>query len=164
MKKLFFACLVIAAGPCFALDPAEGPWFSVDEKTGKITAGWELYESGGVLYGKILSLAGYPPTEIAAKCKKNYQGFPVAGAVNQMPLAGTPWIFGLRQDKTGAWSGGSVINPEDGNIYRCKITHHPAGGSRFKAETLEMRGEIGLGIGRSQYWQRCTREEAASLR
>jgi hypothetical protein len=27
-----------------------------------------------------------------------------------------------------------------------------------------MRGEVGLGIGRSQYWRRCTREEAAGLR
>jgi uncharacterized protein (DUF2147 family) len=57
-----------------------------------------------------------------------------------------------------------VVNPEDGNMYRCKITYHPVAGDRFAAGTLEMRGEIGLGIGRSQYWRRCTREEAAALR
>ena len=164
MKKLFFVCLSVLAGQfCFALDPAEGFWLSVDEKSGKITAGWEIYESGGALYGKMLSLVGRPGSEAAARCKKSYQGFPVAGVVNQMPLAGTPWIFGLRRDGEGIWSGGHVVNPEDGNMYRCKITRHSAG-SRFEAEALEMRGEVGLGIGHSQFWRRCTREEAAALR
>ncbi|MDR2747505.1 MAG: DUF2147 domain-containing protein [Treponema sp.] len=164
MKKIIFICLAILAGQfCFALDPAEGYWFSIDEKSGQITAGWEIYENGGLLYGKMLSLAGRQAQEPAAKCKKSYQGFPVAGAVDQMPLAGTPWIFGLRKEAEGTWTGGHVVNPEDGNMYRCKITLHGAGG-RFKAEALEMRGEIGLGIGRSQYWQRCTLEEASALR
>jgi uncharacterized protein (DUF2147 family) len=164
MKKSIFICLIILAGQfCFALDPAEGYWFSVDEKSGQITAGWEIYENGGFLYGKMLSLTGRPGHEVAARCKKSYQGFPVAGAVNQMPLAGTPWIFGLRREDEGTWTGGHVVNPEDGNMYRCKITHHPAGG-RFEIEALEMRGEIGLGIGRSQYWQRCTHEAASALR
>jgi uncharacterized protein (DUF2147 family) len=165
MRKLFFVCLAVLAGQfCFALDPAEGFWFSVDEKSGQITAGWELYEDGGLLYGRMLSLVGRPGDELAAKCKKSYEGFPVAGIVSQMPLAGTPWIFGLRKEREGTWSGGHVVNPEDGNMYKCKITRHPAGSGRFKTETLEMRGEIGLGIGRSQYWRRCTGEEAAALR
>jgi uncharacterized protein (DUF2147 family) len=165
MRKLLFAGLVVFAGQfCFALDPAEGFWFSIDEKSGQITAGWEIYENGGLLYGRMLSLVGRPGHELAVKCKKSYQGFPAAGVVSQMPLAGTPWIFGLRKESEGTWTGGHVVNPEDGNMYRCKITRHPADGGRFKTEALEMRGEIGLGIGRSQYWQRCTREEAAALR
>jgi uncharacterized protein (DUF2147 family) len=164
LRKPLFVCLAILAGQlCFAQDPAEGFWFSIDEKSDQITAGWEIYEEGGLLYGKMLSLAGRPGHEPASKCKRSYQGFPAAGIVNQMPLAGTPWIFGLRRESEGAWAGGHVVNPEDGNMYKCKITRHPAGG-RFSAETLEMRGEIGLGIGRSQYWRRCTREEAAALR
>jgi uncharacterized protein (DUF2147 family) len=163
MKRLFFACFVAALGPlCFALDPAEGFWYSVDEKSGQITAGWEIYENGGLLYGRMLSLIGRSPQEPAAKCRGSYRGFPVEGDVSRMPLAGTPWIFGLRREKEGVWTGGRVVNPEDGNMYHCKITYHPASGSA--AESLEMRGEIGLGIGRSQYWRRCTREEAAVLR
>jgi uncharacterized protein (DUF2147 family) len=163
MKRLFFVCIVAALGQfCFALDPVEGFWFSIDEKSGQVTAGWEIYESGGLLYGKMVSLAGRSGSEPAVLCKKSYQGFPVAGEVNQMPLAGTPWIFGLRREHEGTWAGGHVVNPEDGNMYKCKITYHPAEGSR--AEALEMRGEVGLGIGRSQQWRRCTREEAAGLR
>jgi uncharacterized protein (DUF2147 family) len=163
MRKLFFICLaILRAHLCFALDPAEGFWFSIDEKTGQITAGWEIYEEGGLLYGKMVSLVGRSPREPAALCRRSYRGFPVDGDVSQMSLAGTPWIFGLRRESEGTWTGGHVVNPEDGNMYRCKITCRPSSGSR--AESLEMRGEIGLGIGRSQYWRRCTREEAAALR
>jgi len=80
-----------------------------------------------------------------------------------MPVIGTPWIFGLSPVRPGEWSGGHVINPEDGRMYRCKITFRAADGRRFRADTLEMRGEIGLGIGRSQFWQRTDEETASSL-
>jgi uncharacterized protein (DUF2147 family) len=82
-----------------------------------------------------------------------------------MPLAGTPWIFGLSPDRqSGQWSGGNVIDPKEGKMYKCKITFHAAGTGKYRTDTLEMRGEIGLGIGRSQFWQKTDRETAASLR
>jgi uncharacterized protein (DUF2147 family) len=65
-------------------------------------------------------------------------------------------------DKPGQWSGGNVIDPTDGKIYKCKINFHTAGG-KFKTDTLEMRGEIGLGIGRSQYWQKTDSATAGNL-
>jgi uncharacterized protein (DUF2147 family) len=167
MKKLCsVSCLmVLIAGFCFAEDPALGFWISVDEKTGKTTAGWEIYlGKDGLLYGKMLSVAGFPQTQLAAACKKSYKDFPVSGNVNQMRVIGTPWIFGLRQEKTGRWSGGSIVNPEDGNMYKCRIIYHEADGGKYKTDTLEMRGEIGLGIGRSQFWRKATQPEAASLR
>ena len=167
MKKLFLVlCSVLwIGGVCFALDPAEGYWLSVDEKTGRVTAGWEIYLEGGKLYGKILSTAEQPPGALAVKCNESYQGFPAAGKVNQMPLAGTPWIFGLSLERqAGNWSGGNVIDPKEGKMYKCKITFHAAGTGKYKSDTLEMRGEIGLGIGRSQFWQKTDRETAASLR
>ena len=166
MKKCFLLlCVIVCAGGiCFAADPAEGCWLSVDEKTGKVTAGWEIYQEGGRLFGKILSTADHPPGVIADKCNESYRGFPVAGKVNQMPVAGTPWIFGLVPEKqSGQWSGGNVIDPNDGKMYKCKITFHAAGTGKFSADTLEMRGEIGLGIGRSQFWQKTDRQNAGSL-
>jgi uncharacterized protein (DUF2147 family) len=165
MKKGSIAlCLLLAAvGICFGADPVEGYWLSVDEKTGKVTAGWEIYQEGGKLFGRILSTAENPPDVIADKCKESYAGFPVAGKVNQMKVLGTPWIYGLSPEKTGQWSGGSIINPEDGKVYQCKIIFHAADGGKYKGDTLEMRGEIGLGIGRSQFWQKSDRGKAASL-
>jgi uncharacterized protein (DUF2147 family) len=62
-------------------------------------------------------------------------------------------------DKPGQWSGGNVVDPESGSMYKCRITFRPADGKRYKVDTLEMRGEIGLGIGRSQFWRKSTKAE-----
>jgi uncharacterized protein (DUF2147 family) len=145
-------------------DPAEGLWLSVDNKSSAIQSGWELYQNNGVLYGKMLSAVGVSPSARAVKCKESYPGFPLEGKVNQMPLLGTPWIFGLRRERAGSWRDGYIIDPSNGNRYQCKITYHPADGKQFKAEALEMRGEIGLGIGGSQFWIRATREQIDALR
>ncbi|MDR2630936.1 MAG: DUF2147 domain-containing protein [Spirochaetaceae bacterium] len=158
------AAWVLNAGVLFAADPVEGYWVSVDEKTGKITAGWEIYQSGGKLYGKVLGVVGHPQDVKADKCKESYPDFPVAGKVNQMPVRGTPWIFGLTMNRAGQWSGGSVVDPETGNLYKCRITFRPADNRRYPVDTLEMRGEIGLGIGRSQFWRKSTRAEVEGLR
>ncbi|GHV81086.1 hypothetical protein AGMMS49944_28770 [Spirochaetia bacterium] len=155
--------MVLAAGFCFA-DPVEGFWISVDDKTGKATAGWEIYRQNGKLYGRILSIADYPQDAKALYCKESYRDFPLPGKVNQLPVIGTPWLFGLSPDEPGKWSGGQVIDPQNGNMYKCKITYRRADGKRLKTDALEMRGEIGLGIGRSQFWQKSTQAEAGGLR
>jgi uncharacterized protein (DUF2147 family) len=148
-------------------DSVEGFWLSIDEETEKITAGWHIYQEKGVLFGKILSIATEPRGVIADKCNESYRGFPVSGKVNQMPVAGTPWIFGLTRRAAGDWRGGNVINPAAGQMYNCRITFRPAGtraGRRnFEVDYLEMRGEIGLGIGRSQFWRRTDQATASNL-
>ena len=169
MKRLIISFLIVcfAAGICFAADPVEAYWLSVDEKSGKVTGSWHIYQEGGKLYGKLLSSPDDPPDTIADKCKESYAGFPVPGKVNKMKIIGTPWIFGLTLDKTGEWSGGNVVDPTDGKMYKCKIIFRPAGSksgrTEFKVDTLEMRGEVGLGIGRSQYWKKTDFETASNL-
>ncbi|MDR2186070.1 MAG: DUF2147 domain-containing protein [Treponema sp.] len=157
MKKTVFLLwgLFLAAGLC--ADPVEGYWLSTDEKTGLDTAGWQIYQEGNRLYGKILFVTAYPQDVKAERCKDSYRGFPLPGRVSQMPVVGTTWIFGLSLHRTGEWRGGNIINPEDGSMYGCRITYHPADGGRYKEDTLEVRGTIGP-IGRSQYWRRLTRE------
>jgi uncharacterized protein (DUF2147 family) len=160
---LFFAFFIVT-GACFAVDPVEGYWLSIDEKTGKITAGWFIYQEGGKLFGKMVSMADFPRDAIAVPCKDSYAGFPIAGKVSQMLVLGTPWIFGLSSSKPGEWSGGNIINPEDGKMYKCKIVYRAADGKKYMTDVLEMRGEIGLGIGRSQFWRKTDQQTANSLR
>lgn len=166
MKKgiAMLLCALIFTGMCFASDPVEGFWISYDDKTGKATAGWEIYSKDGILFGEIRSLAGFPLDAKADKVKDSYKGFPRAGKVNEMTTCNTPWIWGLKQDKPGVWSGGNIIDPGDGNMYKCKITFRAQDGKKYTVDTLEMRGEIGLGIGKSQYWQKATKEQAFGLR
>jgi uncharacterized protein (DUF2147 family) len=169
MKKLSFLAARIFLGAVIVCaqeipDPAAGFWLSVDSKTGAVQSGWEIYQSGGVLYGKMLSGEGISADDTALRCKDSYPGFPVEGKTNQLPVLGSPWIFGLKKENSGVWSGGFVINPLNGKIYKCRITWRPADGKRFSQETLEMRSETVLGIGRSQYCRRATVEQAGALR
>jgi uncharacterized protein (DUF2147 family) len=166
VKKIIILvlCLISAASVCFAQsDPVEGFWLSIDDNTNRVTAGWQIYQENGRLFGKILSLADHPRGTIAEPCRESYRGFPVAGRVNTMPVAGTPWIFGLTRHRHGEWSGGSIINPEDGRMYNCRIIFHAADGRRYQTDTLETRGEIGLGIGRSQFWRKTDERGANGL-
>jgi len=166
-KKIFILLIfLLFTGICFAMDPAEGFWLSIDEKTGKPIAGWEIFIYEGKLYGRIVSLTGLEQNMRADRCKNSYKGFPTPGKVSEMPVIGTTWIFGLVpvEGRPGQWKSGNVVDPNDGSMYECKITLHPADGKKFKIETLEMRG-ITIGpFGRSQFWQRATRIEATSLR
>jgi uncharacterized protein (DUF2147 family) len=61
---------------------------------------------------------------------------------------GLRFLWGL----TGAgreWGGGRVLDPDDGKIYRVKLTLSEDG------KTLEVRGYIGISMfGRSQKWVR----------
>jgi uncharacterized protein (DUF2147 family) len=152
--------LYVAAA--FADDPAEGFWLSVDQKTGKIESGWEIYQHDGNLLGRLLSGLGVSASDKAVKCKESYPDFPLAGKVNQLFKLGTPWIFGLNMESPGRWINGHVIDPSNGSIYKCSITYHPADGKKFKQEALEIRGQL-LFFSGSQYWRRATREEADAL-
>jgi uncharacterized protein (DUF2147 family) len=165
MKKMLGLCLFLisAAGLCFADDPVLGHWLGVDDKSGRISI-WELYLFNGNLCGKIVIAPDTPPNARAGRCRTSYGGFPLPGKVNEMTVIGTPWIFGLSLERPGQWINGSIINPEDGKLYKCKITFHAADGNRYETDTLEMRGEIGLGIGLSQFWQKSNAQEAAALR
>jgi uncharacterized protein (DUF2147 family) len=147
----------------FAGDPAEGYWISKDEKTGKATGGWYIHvNNDGMLYGEMISAAGYTPATKAfgAKGKKPYKNFPVAGNPEDMLLVGTPWIFRMKKVKDGAWASGNIVDPGDGNLYACKVTYHGQNGSN--PPWLEVRGEIGLGIGRSQHWVLATKQDASN--
>jgi uncharacterized protein (DUF2147 family) len=160
MLFLFYLPLFAQTG----VDPAEGYWQVVDRKTNEVQSVWEFYQQEGILYGRLVLGKDNSPGELAAKCRDSYPGFPVAGRVNQLPVLGTPWIFGLKRVHAGEWTGGTIINPTTGNSYKCKVIYHSTDGEKFMAPTLEIRGEIGLGIGASQYWQQANREEILNMR
>lgn len=165
MKKLlvFIAALFVGA-MCFAADPAEGFWISVDEKTNEDTAGWKIWAESGKLNGKILSVADKPQDEKATGGKgKSYDNFMKGADVGTLTTVGTTWIWGLTNQGEGKWANGYIIDPGDGKRYKCRITFHKADGKKYKTDTLEMRGEVGP-FGRSQFWKKATEAAAAGLR
>lgn len=165
MKKLFLICLIFAfvSGFVFAADPAEGYWISIDEKTEKDTAGWEVWQEDGILYGKIISVADNPQDVKAGGENKSYDNFQDGVVVGSLNVVGTTWIWGLTNQADGSWAKGFIIDPDNGSRYKCRIKFHEADGKKYTADTLEMRGEVGP-FGRSQFWKKATKEEASSLR
>jgi len=166
MKKIMtvLASLLLFGTLCFAADPAEGYWVSVDEKTNEETAGWKIWQEGGKLYGKILSLAGKPQDEMTTGGKgKSYDNFMNGVDVGTLRTVGTTWIWDLSNQGNGKWANGYIIDPGDGKRYKCRITFHKADGKKYKTDTLEMRGEVGP-FGRSQFWKTSTEEGASGLR
>lgn len=151
---LFLVLCVTSAFALFASDPVEGFWKSIDEKTGEVTAYWKIWQEDGLLFGTIMRVPGEDPSTLATKVKSSYKGFPLDGDITKMKVIGTPWIFSLERKKAGEWTGGSIIDPSNGSMYKCKITFRAKDGKKYAEDSLEMRGEIGLGIGRSQYWVR----------
>ncbi len=161
MKKGLFVVAVFLsiAGAAFAADPVVGYWKSVDEVTGEATAFWNIYEKGGQLFGEMVKIIGKPDDTLADNAKSSYKGFPRSGDVSKMKVIGTPWIYGLKKNRPGEWSSGYIVNPEDGKFYQCKIMFRAADNRKYPTDCLEMRGEIGFGIGRSQYWLKASPSE-----
>ena len=166
MKKIIsiLSVILLVGTMCFAADSAEGFWISVDEKTNEDTAGWQIWQDGRKLNGKILSVAGQDQNEKATGGKgKSYDNFMNGADIATLPTVGTAWIWNLENQGEGKWANGYIIDPGDGKRYKCRITFHKADGKKYKTDTLEMRGEVGP-FGRSQFWRKATESEAAGLR
>jgi uncharacterized protein (DUF2147 family) len=166
MKKLLTMCILAFFGitALSAADKVEGYWKSIDEKTGKVTAAWRIYQKDSKLYGEIITVPEQKDSTLAVDCTGAYKDFPVAGDVSKMTVVNTPFIYGLKMKNPGQWEDGNIIDPKDGKLYKCKITFRPADGKKYKTDMLEMRGEIGMGIGRSQLWIRTNETEIETLR
>ena len=168
MKKLVavLAALFVTVTGLFAADPATGLWKSIDDKTGKITAIWKIYEQNNMLYGTIAAVVDNPQDVIASACKKSYKDFPVAGNVNEMKTVGTPWIFNMVKESEGNWSKGNIIDPGNGKIYGCVIKYLKSGeknkGFTAKEPTLAMAGTVGP-IKVFQYWGQATEADIAKV-
>ena len=136
MKKIIaaLAVLLLAATLCFAADPAEGYWISIDEKTNQPTAGWQIQVTGNKLSGKILSVAGMPQDVKATGGKgKSYDNFMNGVDVGTLRSVGTTWIWDLRKDAEGKWSKGYIIDPGDGKGQR-ESRSNEGRAHRFRAD------------------------------
>ena len=101
MKKIIaaLAALLLVGTMCFAADPAEGFWISIDEKSNQPTAGWQIQVSGNKLSGKIVSVAGKPQDVKATGGKgKSYDNFMNGADIGGLTSVGTSLIWDLKKD------------------------------------------------------------------
>jgi len=119
-----------------------GLWKTVDDKTGNARAIVRIYEQGGKLFGRIeKSFTPGAENRVFDVCTDERKDQPIIGLV----------IIRNLQSKDGEYSGGDILDPDTGTVYRCKL-HLDQDGSH-----LIVRGYIGISLlGRSQTWQRQT--------
>lgn len=119
-----------------------GRWKTIDDKTQKPKSVIEISPAGEGLSGKIVELIN-PSKEnpVCEKCK---------GDKKDKPVKGLEILSGFKPSKDGQeWTGGEVLDPENGKTYKCRLRLKDAG------KSLEVRGYVGISMfGRSQTWSR----------
>ena len=120
---------------------AAGVWRQVDE-SGKVGALVTITQEGDIFVGRLSRLfldPGDDPNPICENC---------SGDKHNHPFLGLVFIEGMKQSGLD-YTGGTVLDPETGDIYKAKMSLSPDG------KRLTLRGYIGLSIfGRSQTWTR----------
>ena len=140
---LVLALLAAPAAFAQATSPATSPiglWRTIDDKTGRETGAVRIFETNGALYGTIERVTDPVRAKLTCtNCTDDRKG---------KPLVGLNIVRGLKPDGAG-WSGGTIVDPESGSIYRSSMKLEDGG------QKLSVRGYIGISLlGRSQTWLR----------
>lgn len=132
--------LAMAAGAS-AQDAPLGRWKTIDDATGKPKSVVELYRArDGSVAGRVVEILDLKdgPNPPCKACKGPLHGKPIRGLVI---------LWGLRPDGEGGWSGGRVLDPENGKDYKAKLALLEGG------RALGMSGCIAF-FCRQQVWHR----------
>ncbi len=107
-----------------------GKWNSNNEETGKIDSVVEIYEKNGKAYAKIIEIKDTKSTDaICESC---------TGTNKDKPILGLEILTGLEKDDD-VWSGGEILDPRTGKIYKCYI-------KLANKNKLKIRGFIGVSL------------------
>lgn len=145
MKRLSMplaaALCALAVGGAFAQATPVGVWKTIDDETKTEKSLVRISESGGVLSGRVEKLLNVSkPDAVCDKC---------SGDRKDKPLLGLEIIRGVRKSEEALWDGGTVLDPNNGKVYKVRLL--PAEGGK----KLEVRGYIGAPLlGRTQTWLR----------
>ena len=144
MRKTLLTTLV--ALPMLALSfaasaaDATGKWKTIDSETGKAKSIVEISRAANGTYsGKIVELLNpSKPNPVCDKCKDDRKN---------KPITGMEIIRGMKQDGATAYSGGTILKPDEGKVYKSKMELVDGG------KKLEVSGCIAF-ICKSQTWLR----------
>lgn len=123
-----------------ANDGVLGKWITIDDETGERMSVVEIYKRDGKVFGKIVEIFLDDPLNSDPKCTLCPKDDPRHGES----------IVGMEIIKNLSWngseySGGTVLKPDAGEIYRCKIW--------VEKGDLKIRGYWGI-FYRTQTWKR----------
>jgi uncharacterized protein (DUF2147 family) len=124
-----------------ATDSLVGLWQSIDDESGKPRSLIRINESNGE-YSAVVEKGLLATDTVDAVCDK------CTDERKNQPIIGMTIAEGLTKNGD-KYDGGRILDPENGKIYKCKMTLNESG------HELEVRGYIGISLlGRSQIWKR----------
>lgn len=119
-----------------------GRWKTVDDVTGRVTSVVVIWEEKGELSGRIERLVDPVPGDPDPRCSR------CEGELKGRSLVGLRILWDLKRDGD-RWSGGRILDPDNGRVYRCSVSVEDGG------KKLRVRGFIGFSLlGRTQDWLR----------
>jgi uncharacterized protein (DUF2147 family) len=135
------ALIVLAVSTAFAAEPSPaGLWKTIDDHSGRPRGAVQIYEQNGAFFGKVEN--AFDPREAAERCRS------CRDDRKDKPIIGLMIIRGLKKNGD-EYSGGDILDPENGMVYRCKLRLIESGSK------LVVRGYFVVPLlGRSQTWIR----------
>jgi len=135
--------LLMSAMSAFAqADSPLGTWQTIDDHTGKPKALVQItQDSNGDLTGTVMKGLGDndTPDRRCTACTDERKDQLIKGMT----------IIKAMKKEGDHWDGGNIPDPENGKVYKCKMTLEDGG------QKLVVRGYIGVSLlGRSQTWVR----------
>lgn len=132
----FFVCCSLAAA--LQAQSFTGTWKTIDDETNEPKSYLELFMGDGKLYGKVVKLLKSAPDKLCDKCPGERKNQPVMGMILVVDM----------KEKDGHFQGGSILDPEKGKWYNCKMWL-----KENDPNVLVVRGYLGP-FYRTQYWYR----------
>ncbi len=116
-----------------------GQWKTIDDESGKARSIVEIFEKDDLFYGKIVKLfrePGEDPDPVCLECEDDRKGKKVIGMeiISKMKY----------DERDNEYNKGEIMDPENGNIYDCKLWVDNEG-------KLKVRGYL-LFFYRTQTW------------
>lgn len=142
MKNIFRTSALVVLG-CMAVaaqaNSPVGRWHTIDDKTGETKSVVTIEDAGGVLRVKVSQILR-KDADPAAKC-----GLCKDDRKDQTIL-GMEIIRGVKKSAgNDYWDGGEILDPEEGKLYRVRLTPVEGGAK------LQVRGFLGP-FWRNQLW------------
>jgi len=135
MHKLI-AILALFIGYAVTAQDIAGRWVTVDDNTGARKSVVEITIANGVAAGRVIDLTD--------KTKLNKVCTACTDERKDQRIMGMEFLRGMVRDGD-EWTGGTVLDPENGKVYTCKIW--------VEDGNLKLRGYVGF-FYRTQTWVR----------
>ena len=142
MKLVIASIFVLLSGlvnMAFSANSITGVWKSIDDKSKSAKSLVRISIKNGLAVGRVIKIIEkkHGPNPICTPCKGRYKNKPVLGMIV---------LRGFNADANGVWTGGNILDPENGKVYKARLRVLANG------KKLELRGYLGP-FYRTQIWR-----------